>query len=190
MSCWHFPPQTSRKLRAVLSSFASFQSNSYLSKGPLSQRSWHWGFLSCSELQDLPWRGSQGCGGGDTAQLVLRWSQPTGHLVSSPCYAHSLVWEVETFFGIQHFFFNLFCKPGCIKTVGNIGWYVILYCLFTYRNRCTETQRYRLAGAQWICTCWKSQPFKSMGMIGCDIVILIIRILSCDSRLFWLTPQH
>ena len=51
------------------------------------------------------------------------------------------------------FFFYLFCKPGCIKTVGNIGWYVILYCLSTYRNRCTETQRYRLAGAQRICTC-------------------------------------
>lgn len=35
------------------------------------------------------------------SQLVLCWFQPTGHLVSSPCYAHSLVWEVETFCGIQ-----------------------------------------------------------------------------------------
>lgn len=39
------------------------------------------------------------------SQLVLRWFQPTSHLVSSPCYVHSLVWEVETFCGIQHFFF-------------------------------------------------------------------------------------
>lgn len=42
------------------------------------------------------------------SQLVLHWFQPTGHLVSSPCYAHSLVWEVETFCGIQHFFFTFF----------------------------------------------------------------------------------
>ena len=37
MSCWHFIPQTSRKLTAVLSCFASFQSDSNLSKGPSSQ---------------------------------------------------------------------------------------------------------------------------------------------------------
>lgn len=41
------------------------------------------------------------------SQLALCWLQPTGHLVSSPYYAHSLVWEVETFYGIQHFFFFL-----------------------------------------------------------------------------------
>ena len=120
---------------------------------------------SCPALSSktCPDRAPRDVGGGDAAQLVLRRLQPTGHLVSSPCYAHSLVWEVETFSGIQHFFFNFFCKPGCIETVGNIGWCVILYCLSTYRNRCTETQRYHLAGAQRICTCWKITAIQIYG---------------------------
>lgn len=80
------------------------------------------------------------------SQLVLHWFQPTGHLVSSPCYAHSLVWEVETFCGIQHFFFH---KPGCMKWAENIGWCVILCSLSTYRIDARKNQRCHLARIQW-----------------------------------------
>lgn len=58
------------------------------------QRSWHWHSLSCSELQALPWPGSRGSEGGNALACIPAGSlliQPTGHLVSSPCYAHSLV---------------------------------------------------------------------------------------------------
>lgn len=77
------------------------------------QRSWHWGLLFCSELRDLPWPGSQGSGGANALSCVPAASpriQPTGHLVSPPCYAHSSVWEVETFCSIQQFFFFTFLQ--------------------------------------------------------------------------------
>lgn len=63
--------------------------------------------------------------------------QPTGHLVSSPCYAHSLVGEVETFCRIQHFFF--YFLQTRIHEESRNHWLVCdIMLLSTYRNRCTE----------------------------------------------------
>lgn len=85
----------SRKIELILGSFASFQSNSYLPKGPVSQTEvLTLALSSCSELQALPWPGSLGSEGGNALACIPAGSlliQPTGHLVFSPCYAHSLV---------------------------------------------------------------------------------------------------
>lgn len=95
------------------------------------QRSWHWHLLFCSELRDLPWPGSWGSGGGNALSCIPAGSplnQPTGHLVSPPCYAHSLVWEVETFCRIQHyFFFFTFLQTRMReerRTLAGVGYYV------------------------------------------------------------------
>lgn len=104
------------------------------------QRSWHWHSLSCSEPQALPWPGSRGSEGGNALECIPAGSmliQPTGHLVSSPCYAHSLGWEVETFCRIQHF------PPTFLQTrmhgESRDHWLVCdIMLLPTYRNRCTE----------------------------------------------------
>lgn len=110
------------------------------------QRSWHWCSCLAQSARTCPDRVPGRGNALSCIQLALCWFKPTGHLVSPPCYAHSLVWEVETFCGIQHIL--LFCKPGCMERVENTPWYVVSGCLSTYRNWCTENQRHRWARVQ------------------------------------------
>lgn len=98
MSCWHFSPQQAGN-QELSPAPCQLPVQFYLSKGPSSQSVWHWRFLSwLGASKTVPWMGlPQGDVGRRRSPVILCWSQPTGHLVSSPAMHTAGLWKLSGF---------------------------------------------------------------------------------------------